>query len=504
MKKILSIFCAMAMIFALVLVPTASAETTFAMGDANGDGKVNSDDVIYLLYNSLNGEEQYPLIGGACDFDSDGVITSADAIYLMYNVVYGDEEFPLGADPETALTGLTVNGVDLANFKIIRAKYNVSYLTQLELEAMVTELNEEYNYNGGIYHDTETEESTYEIIVGKTNRKGPDAPKDADKYSIVIRGKKVYLNGGSAHATAMAVSEFFKLVKCANLTNADSFAASYTEAIADYDTTDKYYAVWGDDFSTETLDTSKWSFQNKWGRAGKNGKWSTTHSDPNYVFQQDGQFYIVGHEDEKNYYGGTITTNNTMAFKYGYVENSSLVPDGDGFWSLMWFSGTSDGTNVNYNPEIDLNECFGQAEGTNANVHFWPTTAGTAAGKEHISLDGANDAANRDRHFKLANGEKLSDTFHTYGFLWTETELKFIIDGYVFYTYEITSEEAIECLTECYMYIKHSFSVGRDNNGLDISNATAYEWNNTNRYVVEETYLYQMDDGKHDLIIKSK
>ena len=502
MKKILSILCAVAMIFALVLVPTAQAETTIAMGDANGDGKVDSNDVIYILYNSLHGDEQYPL-AGVCDFDNDGAITSADAIRLMYNTIYGDKEYPLDGS-KVSTTGLTINGVDLANFKIIRAKYNVSYLTQLELEAMVDELNAEYNGSFGIYFDTETEVSDYEIIVGKTNRYDAYSINGEDKYSISIRGKKVFLNGGSAHATAMAVSEFFKLVKEDNLTNADSFVGSYTEAIANYDTTTKYHYTWGDDFSTETLDTSKWSFQNKWGREGKNGKWSTTHSDPNYVFQKDGQFYIIGHQDEKNYYGGTITTSNTMAYKYGYVENSSLVPDGDGFWSLMWFGGSSDGTNVNYNPEIDLNECFGAAEGTNANVHFWPTTAGTAAGKVHTSLDGVNDAANSDRHFKLAAGEKLSDTFHTYGFLWTDTELKFIIDGFVFYTYEITTEDDIDCLVNSYMFIRHSFSVGRANNGLDIINSTEYEWNNTNRYVVDYTNLYQIDDGKHDLIIKSK
>lgn len=503
MRKILSVLCVLSMIFALILVPTAQANTTYALGDANGDGKVNSDDVIYVLYNSLNGAEQYPL-AGACDFDNDGVITSADAIYLMYNTVYGDEEFPLGTDPETALTGLTVNGVDLVNFKIIRAKYNVSYLTQLELEAMVAELNEEYKYDGGIYHDTETEESTYEIIVGKTNRYDPYTISGEDKYSISIRGKKVFLNGGSAHATAMAVSEFFRLVKEDNLTNADSFVGSYAEAIANYDTTTKYHYTWGDDFSSETLDTTKWRFWNNWGRAGKNGKWSTTHSDPNYVFQKDGQFYVVGHEDEKNYYGGTINTANTMAYKYGYVENSSVVPDGDGFWSLMWFGGTSDGTNVNYNPEIDLNECFGDAGVTHANVHKWPTTAGTAAGKVHTSLDGAADANHKARHFKLPAGEKLSDTAHTYGFMWTDTELQFMIDGYVFYTYAITSEDDIETFTNCYMQIRHSFSVGRENNGLDVSDATEYEWNNTNRYVVDYTYLYQLDDDKHDLIIKSK
>ena len=63
-------------------------------GDTNGNGTVDSDDAIYLLYNSLLGEARYPL-NQPCDFNADGSVNSDDAIYLLYNTLLGGERYPL-------------------------------------------------------------------------------------------------------------------------------------------------------------------------------------------------------------------------------------------------------------------------------------------------------------------------------------------------------------------------------------------------------------------------
>ena len=56
-------------------------------GDFNGDGKVDSDDAIYLLKNVFFGKD-YPLNQGG-DLNGDGKVDSDDAIYLssMYSSV---------------------------------------------------------------------------------------------------------------------------------------------------------------------------------------------------------------------------------------------------------------------------------------------------------------------------------------------------------------------------------------------------------------------------------
>lgn len=63
-------------------------------GDMNGDGEVDGNDVIYLLYNTLLGNTRYPLaISG--DVNGDGELDGNDVIYLLYNTLLGSERYPL-------------------------------------------------------------------------------------------------------------------------------------------------------------------------------------------------------------------------------------------------------------------------------------------------------------------------------------------------------------------------------------------------------------------------
>ena len=61
-------------------------------GDADGDGAVDSDDAIYLLYYTFNPTE-YPLNQDG-DFDGDGNVDSDDAIYLLY-YTFNPTAYPL-------------------------------------------------------------------------------------------------------------------------------------------------------------------------------------------------------------------------------------------------------------------------------------------------------------------------------------------------------------------------------------------------------------------------
>ena len=64
------------------------------MGDADGNGVLNGDDAIYVLYHVLFGAEDYP-VNVEADYDGNGLLNGDDAIYLLYHVLFGGEDYPL-------------------------------------------------------------------------------------------------------------------------------------------------------------------------------------------------------------------------------------------------------------------------------------------------------------------------------------------------------------------------------------------------------------------------
>lgn len=66
------------------------------VGDIDGNGAVTNADAIYLLYNVIFGDGDYP-VNQNCDFNGDGAVTNADAIYLLYHVIFGND-YPLSVN----------------------------------------------------------------------------------------------------------------------------------------------------------------------------------------------------------------------------------------------------------------------------------------------------------------------------------------------------------------------------------------------------------------------
>ena len=116
-KRIMSlllVFC-----LALTLLPMTSLAA--APGDMNGDGKVNTDDAVYLLLHVMFGAEDYPVPAGAnLNFDGQGKVNTDDAVYLLLNVMFGAEDYPLYPE-ETTTKPATPEEIALAEAEIRRA-----------------------------------------------------------------------------------------------------------------------------------------------------------------------------------------------------------------------------------------------------------------------------------------------------------------------------------------------------------------------------------------------
>ena len=430
-------------------------------------------------------------------------------LYVKPEGVEGGILYTKAAEGE--FQSIKINGIDAGKFKFVRPHFNSSYLTEVEMNDLSATVLEKTGYKMQITHDTVTASSPakYEIIVGNTTREGVETISNYDAYNIKIAGEKVYINGGSAHATAMAVYEFSKLVQKGAITDADSVEGSYAQALNSYDKTSKYYQTWGDDFDGDILDTTKWRQETERNsHLGMNGKLSVRSSDPNDVFVSDGKFYICAREDESRYYGGMIKTQNTMEFKYGYVEMSAVLPHGDGFWVALWTGSNDtksslDETKPAYTrPEIDIVECFGNSKSYAANCHAWPTTEGkNEFGYEHTSLD-KNPYSSQKKYSASDEGVKLGDGFHTYGFRWDIKEMAFTCDGKLFFAYDITSNEHdIEAFNHR-MYLIFSMALGFADAPTPAISDNPEEWANTNKYICDWIHLYQKDDGMHILNIK--
>lgn len=501
-------------------------KTTFGVSPKNVSDKEDGTDVYEILIGNTNRPESQQAMthlratsGGRyndyiiCTIGKKIVINAYNSEALDTAVTYFIDNYLKadgikgGIDYVYAVQGdfqnITVNGVNIGDFSIIRPNYNSSYLTQVEMDKLVDTVYTKTGYKLSIGEDDYVVEGTYEIVVGNTNRDGVKTIENYDEYDITVKGNKVYLNGGSPHATAMAVSEFAKVLSAGAVTDASSVNGSYETAMANYDRKTTYYPTWYDTFDGDVIDPTKWHIMNdpEFSRAGQNGKWSAMSNDPNYIFQTGGKFYVYGREEDNAYYGGTISNSGKLSYHYGYVEKSAICPDGPGFWSLLWFSGTSDGTNILGSPEIDLNECFGNGRATQANCHGWPNSTGTSLGYEHTSLDGP--VYGNDKRVECPDNKTFADDFHTYGFLWDEDEMTFMLDGEIWFSYQTnTTEWDIDVFVNSWMYMKLSFSVGRENNNLLVNNLTPEQWANSSVFIVDWIYLYQFDDGVQGLILR--
>lgn len=198
-----------------------------------------------------------------------------------------------------------------------------------------------------------------------------------------------------------------------------------------------YSLVWNDEFKGRTIDNAKWrtnqprmtaydgvgNFNEGTVRSVGNGRLlMTAYKNPDTT-KYNGKTYLTTN---------SITTENRMSFKYGYLEVRAKVPYKAGCWPSLWLrspnAAQTDSTGKDgYNMEVDIIEPFGYTDKNGITIHE------TNKSDENDHCQAAVGS------YKFKNAENLANEYHTYGFLWTADEMKFYIDGECFATYTMAA-----------------------------------------------------------------
>lgn len=146
-----------------------------------------------------------------------------------------------------------------------------------------------------------------------------------------------------------------------------------------------YNLVWHDEFDGSSIDYNKWGYGTVNDSRGSQIVTLTQEDDPSIVGVRDGQLqlnarrYFNPNDAAAEYaVNKAIITQDTMNFKYGYVEMYAKVPHRLGGFPAFWIQGTAglvERKQPNYFVEIDIFENVG---GTyiDSNIHKWYTGAG--------------------------------------------------------------------------------------------------------------------------------
>lgn len=194
-----------------------------------------------------------------------------------------------------------------------------------------------------------------------------------------------------------------------------------------------YSLVWNDEFKGRTIDNAKWR-TNQPRMTAYDGVGNFDEGTVRSV--GNGRLLMTAYKnpDTANYNGKTylttnsITTENRMSFKYGYLEVKAKVPYKAGCWPSLWLrSPNATQTDLTgkdgYNMEVDIIEPFGYTDQNGTTIH----ETNKSNNSDHCQAAVGN--------YKFKNAENLANEYHIYGFLWTADEMKFYIDGECFAAY---------------------------------------------------------------------
>ena len=207
--------------------------------------------------------------------------------------------------------------------------------------------------------------------------------------------------------------------------------------------------VWSDEFSSNTLDSTKWNLtQETW-----NKKVEYTTDKKNFRLENGEAVMNLYRKEDGTYSSNkTLTTKDRMSFQYGYLEIYAKVPFSQGSCPAFWFrSAVQHRSTDTLMTEVDVFEVYKEGYVESA-LHKWYLKDPVAGGSTRHDWNTPISYT-----FPKDRWETLSDEYHLWGFGWTKDMMYMTVDGEVFATYDITDKGDFQ----------EGLGVGSDLTGMD-------------------------------------
>lgn len=334
-----------------------------------------------------------------------------------------------------------------------------------------------------------------EILIGNTNRLSFEA-KEGEYFAKLDDGKLVF-GGGHDVTVKKAVQIYTRLDyqegKAYTFNGSSDFVG---EKLG-------YTYVWGDEFETKTLNSKLWNRATKMAATAEmdlDNTELTTKTENGYL-----KMFALRHWAPKK--AGvefaapwSVTTMETMSYKYGYVEIRAKVPFGRGTWPSFWASSSGalgPKRTFDYSIEVDIFEVFASRDTLAPNIHKWYDDG------DHTMWADEWDTSREGYKFDSLN---IKNEYHTYGFEWTPTKMIMYVDDKPYYEYDLTRnfdngesgmggfDTPIYLIFNNHLFTQSSTYKPYEGSEIKVGELPA-------EYVIDWVRLYQKDDGKSKLYL---
>ncbi|MGD0653476.1 MAG: glycoside hydrolase family 16 protein [Thermoguttaceae bacterium] len=200
--------------------------------------------------------------------------------------------------------------------------------------------------------------------------------------------------------------------------------------------------LYADEFGGSSVDTQKWITEYPWGQTHDAG--NSAYMLPRNLSVANGVLTETAKRetapDGKAFTSGTISTGyNFLNYTYGYAEARIKLPSRLGSFPAFW------GLYNGWPPEADIMEYPIFTSGMNYNkyniaYHYTNSSGDHASSGGWVNPGGVGD---------------ITTDFHTFGFEWSATALKYYFDGTVMRTF--TNATEIADLVDAYILLTNGW-----------------------------------------------